>query len=189
MGWTMRALVWRFTKLFEKWGDHHHRSGEEEPLVERRKEGLALSIKEESESFVTFYQERKWKFCHDNCLSCWVLIVSAWHGLVAKVLAINVQNLVSLLKQLRPGVIIIIKITVWGKNNPSALDTPVEDCTNMYSQYVEHTYEHTIYIQTVFDTLFSPQNIIGSNLRKHIVGSILPFWYSFWIGKDYFCFR
>ena len=107
MGWTMRALVWRFTKLFEKRGDHHHRSGEEEPLVERRKEGLALSIKEESESFVTFYQERKWKFCHDNCLSCWVLIVSAWHGLVAKVLAINVQNLVSLLKQLRPGVIII----------------------------------------------------------------------------------
>ena len=107
MGWTMRALVWRFTKLFEKRGDHHHRSGEEEPLVERRKEGLALSIKEESESFVTFYQERKWKFCHDNCLSCWVLIVSAWHGLGAKVLAINVQNLVSLLKQLRPGVIII----------------------------------------------------------------------------------
>ena len=39
--------------------DHQHRSGEEEPLVERRKEGLALSIKEESESFVTFYQERK----------------------------------------------------------------------------------------------------------------------------------
>ena len=59
MGWTMRALVWRFTKLFEKRGDHHHRSGEEEPLVERRKEGLALSIKEESESVVTFYQERK----------------------------------------------------------------------------------------------------------------------------------
>ena len=112
MGWTMRALVWRFTKLFEKWGDHHHRSGEEEPLVERRKEGLALSIKEESESFVTFYQERKWKFCHDNCLSCWVLIVSAWHGLVAKVLAINVQNLVSLLKQLRPGVIIIRRKSV-----------------------------------------------------------------------------
>ena len=109
MGWTMRALVWRFTKLFEKWGDHHHRSGEEEPLVERRKEGLALSIKEESESFVTFYQARKWKFCHDNCLSCWVLIVSAWYGLVAKVLAINVQNFVSLLKQLRPGAIIIIK--------------------------------------------------------------------------------
>ena len=39
--------------------DHQHRSGEEEPLVERRKEGLSLSIKKESESFFTFYQERK----------------------------------------------------------------------------------------------------------------------------------
>ena len=39
--------------------DHHHRSGEEEPLVERRKEGLSLSIKKESESVFTFYQERK----------------------------------------------------------------------------------------------------------------------------------
>ena len=32
---------------------------EEEPLVERRKEGLSLSIKKESESVFTFYQERK----------------------------------------------------------------------------------------------------------------------------------
>ena len=77
------------------------------------------SIKKESVSFVTFYQERKWKFCHDNCLSCWVLIVSAWYGLVAKVLAINVQNFKSLLKQLRPGAIIIMekqcmrRISVW----------------------------------------------------------------------------
>ena len=47
-------------KLFEKRGDHHHRSGEEEPLVERRREvlpvsfSLSLSIKEsESASFIT----------------------------------------------------------------------------------------------------------------------------------------
>ena len=54
----MRELVWRFHQT-QKERDHQHRSGEEEPLVERRKEGLALFIKEESESFVTFYQERK----------------------------------------------------------------------------------------------------------------------------------
>ena len=59
MGWALRALVWRSIKLFYKRGDQHHRSGEEEPLVERRKEGLSLSIKKESESVFTFYQERK----------------------------------------------------------------------------------------------------------------------------------
>ena len=31
--------------------------------------------------------ERKWKFYHNNCLSCWDFIFSAWCGLVAKVLA------------------------------------------------------------------------------------------------------
>ena len=56
----MKALVWRSIKLFSKRGEHHHRSGEEEPLVERRMEALSvslsLSIREsesESESFIT----------------------------------------------------------------------------------------------------------------------------------------
>ena len=56
----MRALVWRSIKLFYKRGDQHHRSGEEEPLVERRREelsvsfSLSLSIKEsESGGFIT----------------------------------------------------------------------------------------------------------------------------------------
>ena len=56
----MKALVWRSIKLFSKRGEHHHRSGEEEPLVERRREvlsvsfSLSLSIKEsESAGFIT----------------------------------------------------------------------------------------------------------------------------------------
>ena len=56
----MRALVWRSIKLFYKRGDQYHRSGEEEPLVERRREelsvsfSLSLSIKEsESGGFIT----------------------------------------------------------------------------------------------------------------------------------------
>ena len=42
MGWALRALVWRSIKLFYKRGDQHHRSGEEEPLVERRREVLSV---------------------------------------------------------------------------------------------------------------------------------------------------
>ena len=62
----MKALVWRSIKLFSKRGEHHHRSGEEEPLVERRKEApspslslsLSLSLspsimESESECFIT----------------------------------------------------------------------------------------------------------------------------------------
>ena len=40
----MKALVWRSIKLFSKRGEHHHRSGEEEPLVERRREALSHSL-------------------------------------------------------------------------------------------------------------------------------------------------
>ena len=46
------SAVMEAIKLFEKRGDHQHRSGEEEPLVERRREvlsvsfSLSLSIKE-----------------------------------------------------------------------------------------------------------------------------------------------
>ena len=54
------SAVMEAIKLFEKRGDHQHRSGEEEPLVERRKEmlsvtfSLSLSIKEsESAGFIT----------------------------------------------------------------------------------------------------------------------------------------
>ena len=54
------SAVMEAIKLFEKRGDHQHRSGEEEPLVERRREvlsvsfSLPLSIKEsESVSFIT----------------------------------------------------------------------------------------------------------------------------------------
>ena len=64
MGWAMKALVWRSIKLFSKRGEHHHRSGEEEPLVERRKEAPSLSLslslslspsimESESECFIT----------------------------------------------------------------------------------------------------------------------------------------
>ena len=54
----MKALVWRSIKLFSKRGEHHHRSGEEEPLVERRKEAPSLSLspsimESESECFIT----------------------------------------------------------------------------------------------------------------------------------------
>ena len=46
----MRALVWRSIKLFEKRGDHHHRSGEEEPLVERRREVMEVMERRENTS-------------------------------------------------------------------------------------------------------------------------------------------
>ena len=50
------SAVMEAIKLFEKRGDHQHRSGEEEPLVERRREvlsvSLSLSIKESESSKV-----------------------------------------------------------------------------------------------------------------------------------------
>ena len=50
------SAVMEAIKLFEKRGDHQHRSGEEEPLVERRREVPSLSpsiMESESECFIT----------------------------------------------------------------------------------------------------------------------------------------
>ena len=82
----MKALVWRSIKLFSKRGEHHHRSGEEEPLVERRREVLSLSLspsimESESECFITqivclveillsVLDTASWrKYSNDKCLT------------------------------------------------------------------------------------------------------------------------
>ena len=91
----MRELVWRFHQT-QKERDHQHRSGEEEPLVERRKEAPSLSLslslslspsimESESECFIT----------QIVCL-VEILLSVLETGLCRKYSQINVQNFNSL---------------------------------------------------------------------------------------------